>query len=142
MFVCVSNSIAAPTEITDVSPYWVTLDLNGYLSFEYQMEGGTVTGGWPQLFVKDTAAPHFEYFKESCHIDRPLTLFELTDHTEPAMQGTKTIKFSLQSYGSTGQKVWIDNIKTAPAAVPAPSAAILGTLGCGLVGWFRKRRAI
>ncbi len=30
----------------------------------------------------------------------------------------------------------------APAPVPAPGAALLGSLGIGLVGWFRKRRAI
>ncbi len=29
-----------------------------------------------------------------------------------------------------------------PPTVPAPGAALLGTLGIGLVGWFRKRRAI
>ena len=58
------------------------------------------------------------------------------DSSEPI----SLLVFSNDGYHDIG----IDNlaVESYVAPIPAPSAVILGALGSGLVGWFRKRRAL
>ena len=55
-----------------------------------------------------------------------------------ANASTTTLKFT--SLDSTAYGPALDNVSIT--YIPAPGAILLGSLGAGLVGWMRRRRAI
>lgn len=54
------------------------------------------------------------------------------------------IWFTVWQNGFANDVIAIDNVRTGllPAAVPAPGAILLGSIGAGVVGWLRRRRSL
>ena len=51
-----------------------------------------------------------------------------------------TVSFGFGNHGSKGTCPKLD--QPDPVTVPAPAAILLGAVGTGAVGWFRRKRMI
>lgn len=71
--------------------------------------------------------------------DSPVTGFFSFNATAPLVDGTAV--FDMVLYGNGGE---LDRttVTLTTTVIPAPGAVVLGSLGVGLVGWLRRRRAL
>ncbi len=53
---------------------------------------------------------------------------------------TQDFHIMIEDFVNPAGDAYFDNIKITNAAVPAPGALILGSLGTGLVGWIRRKK--
>ena len=60
------------------------------------------------------------------------------DFSVPA--GSSLLRVSFEGYGGDNLGILLDDV--AVGAIPAPGAVLLGSIGVGLVGWLRRRRAL
>jgi hypothetical protein len=114
----------------DPGSYVFAFDLAGsHYGADYETETATVTvslGGIVQYSTNITLAT----FNPWVHYVIPITVASST-----------TGEVSFQNWGNDNVGLLLDNVSIG-GVIPAPGAVLLGSIGIGLVGWLRRRRAI
>jgi hypothetical protein len=104
---------------------------------------------------EETDMVHFNFSFVTFSVGQVYTILVTTDnkrwsihsYSDSGMGGNNTDLYTGGQYYQNGAPIDSANydarFRVVPlSTIPAPSALLLGSLGCGLVGWMRKRKSL